>query len=140
MIYQRSPGMRPEIREYGCYFMSLIEAAAKRQPHNLFTVGAINELYERAVLADAMRVDCYILDPAAILNLAGLSADYKGKFPHNRVCGDDEFEILHWRYAPENWHHFTGGDGFGFVSYDPWGISITATRGQLVSKRLFKEL
>jgi len=138
MMYQRSPGMRPEIKEYGCYFMSLIEAAAKRRTDYLFTVEAINAIYDTCVFNGWMREDCYIIDPAAILKTCGIAAVYKGKFPHNRVCGDDEFEILHYTYRPKSWHHFVGGNGFGMVAYDPWGISLTATQGQLVSKRIFK--
>jgi hypothetical protein len=136
MIYQRSPGVVPAIAESGCYFMALAEAAAKRSTGLLFTVPLINSVFNRCVSNGYMHGDCYILHPDKILELFGLQATYLGKM--NRPCADNEFELLHWYYAKNNWHHFTGGDGEGHTSYDPWGVSITATLGVLKSKRLFR--
>ena len=138
MIYQRSPGALPAIAESGCYFMALVEAAAKRSTGLLFAVPLVNSVFNRCVAKQYMHGDCYIIYPDKILETLGVQAAYLGKT--TRPCADNEFEILHWYYEKRNWHHFTGGDGEGHVSYDPWGISITATLGVLKSKRLFREV
>jgi len=141
MIYQRSPGMPKAIREYGCYFMALGEAAAKRNTSHLYTVKDFIAVYEKSIESGWMSEDCFIYDPAAILMAFGLKAEFVGKFhSFDRVCGDGEFEIVHYKYAPRNWDHFGGGNGMGFWTYDPWGVSITFTQGQFHSKRVFREI
>ena len=139
MMWQRSPGMRPEISKDGCYLMSIYWHVAKRnvemvnEIHDISTV-----LYAELVARGFMRDDCYILDPAAIFGYLGMDVKYLGKFGPERVCGDDEIEINLWYYGAKDWYHFVAGNGFGFTEYDPWGISTTATHGKLKSKRIFR--
>lgn len=137
MILQRDPRMRWQIREYGCYLMSLIWWANKL--HNLpVTAGLINEdLYTLFQRRGWMDEECYVKDPVAILNHLGVDVGEVRKEAPSYTATKDEIEVLFFKHDERGWSHFTAGDGEGHVTYDPWGVSTTATEGELVSKRIF---
>jgi hypothetical protein len=97
-----------------------------------------DEFYPDLVAADFMGSNCYVKFPTEIFNYFGLNVIGLGKLGPERVCGDNEIEINYWHYPPKDWYHFVCGDGFGVTTFDPWGISITATHGHLKSKRIFR--
>ena len=59
--------------------------------------------------------------------------------PPDRVCAPNEFEVLYWKHT-ELGGHFTGGDGNGVCTFDPWGWGRIAREGTLVSKRIFRRV
>lgn len=140
MIFQTTSGIRHEVREFGCYYMSILWHAARMDPEGVFlTVHDINHVvYAKFLQEGWMNKDCYVMYPEKMFGYLGRKVVYKGKFPNDRVCADGEIEILKWELPSRGWVHFVAGDGFGNVTYDPWGISETATRGRLHSKRIFE--
>jgi hypothetical protein len=58
----------------------------------------------------------------------------------DRACRGREFEILKWYNPRTRLGHFTGGNGYGYVTYDPMGESITVEEGFLQSKRIFRRI
>lgn len=138
MILQRDTRLPENIRTDGCYFMSLLWWANKLANVPLDTSRIQDVIYPHCLSHKWLNRELYIFDPDAILAYLGVDARYHGQHDApTRVCGDNEFEILLFHYSPKDWYHFTAGDGLGNVTYDPWGVSITATRGSLKSKRIF---
>lgn len=141
MIFQRSPGVRKEWAKDGCYVHSILFEAAKRDISLVVTPDRINdEFYPELVRENFIEKNCYVNYPSEIFNYFGLPVAYLGHFGPDRVCGDEELEINLWHYPPNDWYHFVCGDGFGVTTFDPWGISTTATHGRLKTKRIFREL
>lgn len=140
MIWQRTVGMRPEIQEYGCYYMSIAWHAARQKPRIVFSVNILNEAYTDIVDEGWMLDDCYVKRPDKIFDYFGVAMEYRGKREAGYICAPTELEINQWFYRLKNWHHFVAGDGRGHTTYDPWGISTTATAGDLVDKRVFRLL
>lgn len=138
MILQRDGRLRESIREYGCYYMSLLYFANKYSNAQLCVQKINGVLYYDNIREGNMNSSCFVSNPSGILQSAGLDAEYTGV--HEApiyVCGPREFEILYFKH-PKSGGHFTAGDGNGNVSYDPWGVSISATEGELISKRIFR--
>jgi hypothetical protein len=138
MILQVSPGIRDEIAEGGCYFMSLLWWAVILE--NLsFSVDSINLLYRIFVEKKFMKADGTVLDPTSMYRYLGVRAKYLDKWEvPDYCCQQNQFEIL--RFGRGELKHFTAGNGFGVVTYDPMGISRTATEGKLLDKRIFERL
>lgn len=138
MILQRDPRLPENIREYGCYYMSLLWHGNRLAQAQLDTDRIANVIYPHALAAGWLDRELYIMDPAAILGYLGVDVVYLGKKPMTRECDDREIEIVHWRYDLRGWHHFVAGSGTGDTTYDPWGVSITASKGDPVDKRIFR--
>lgn len=137
MILQTSPELSPEINENGCYFMSLLFLAGQKTGQSFHTAD-ITRIKSEAEGLNYLRHDCYVLNPAGILSLAGLPATYTNRHePPSRETSDDEIEVLYYRY--EQYGHFVAGHK-GKVSYDPMGMSNSVQLGELKSKRIFKVL
>jgi len=133
VIWQRSPGMRKQIADFGCYFMSIVYAVSKRRTQIVLTIPYISDtLYTEVVARGYMTEDCYVLRPEMIMEHLSLPVEYLGKFPPEYQCKHGEFAIDHYWYAPNDWHHFVT------EGYDPWGISTTATKGIMTSRRIFR--
>lgn len=138
MILQRDLRLRKPIREYGCYYMCLLYIANKYTNVPLTIQRINNQLYHKHVQNGAMTANCFIRHPDTILRGLGLKATYTNRHESpDYQCADSEIEILYFRH-PEYRGHFVCGDGRGNVTYDPWGVSIAATEGKLVSKRIFR--
>lgn len=139
MILQRDGRLREAIREYGCYYMSLLFLANKHTNVPLSAQKINGPLYFGNIQQGRMDASCFIKDPAGILRGLGLNARYTGQHePPDRVCGPDEVEVLYFKSPAGG--HFVAGDGNGNVAYDPWGVSRAVTEGELVSKRIFRLL
>ena len=148
MILQRDPRLLPEIREQGCYFMSILFFINKFT-NTQWTGNKINQFYRTmvhigAIMADADFTtvsddDSTIIDPDKIFLMKGCNVRYNNRHdPPDYVCNDNEFEILKLVYQGKA--HFVCGDGKGNVTYDPWGESETAKKGYLHSKRIFRRI
>ena len=148
MILQKDKRLIPELREAGCYFMSICFLLNKYQGTE-WSPELINEFYQKVaakgfVLADedftsVSDYDATIKNPEAIFVEKGLYVRYTDKHElPSRICGEDEFEIL--KFVHGNHTHFVVGTGCGQVAYDPWGVSDTVKYGHLDSKRIFRIL
>lgn len=142
MIFQRTAGIRENVRQFGCYYMSVLWHAARLRPEEVtLTVNDINHLiYEKFVREGWMTPDCYVKHPEEMFGYFGLKVAYKGHVPSDRVLTEDEFGVMKWRLEARDWVHFVACDEFGNTTYDPWGVSETATRGHRESIRLFENL
>ena len=133
---------RPPIKPYGCAFMSMAYNANKYHGYEL-GIPQIVAAYDDCVEERIMSSDCFIH------SWHGLAEYFRFELmkqapvhrPGDYVCENDEFEILLWRLnrgQGKEWRHFVAGNGKGITTYDPWGVSLTATTGILDSKRIFK--
>jgi hypothetical protein len=87
-----------------------------------------------------MDEECTINYPQHIFGYLGLDVKYTDRHePPARICNSRQIEILYFHH-PEYGGHFVCGDGLGRVTYDPWGVSMAATKGELKSKRIFRRL
>jgi len=135
--------------KWGCYFLSILRKAEEALGRQLDPMVE----YVNATGAGYVReADSFVLDPARLLASflggewrvlkAGDGADSAGKpydLPLAYVCDSREVEILRFE-IPETEGHFVLGDGLGAIAWDSFGKSITATRGKLVSKRIFRRI
>jgi len=140
VILQRDQRLRPNIKRWGCYYMSILFLANKYKntPFSVTTIN--NNFYLGNVQRGAMDKQCFIKDPDAVFASAGLKVQYTGKHEDKtRACKRGEIEILYYEH-PDLGGHFVAGDGRGNVAYDPWGVSMAVEEGELVSKRIFKLL
>ena len=118
----------------GCYFLSLVHLAEDFLSLRLDAIKA----YESALLAKAIREDCYVLDPARVLALlTGYDWTVEHR-PASAATAPGELEIL--RYGLGDAAHFVVGDGRGRVAWDPYGDSKTVREGVLASKRIARRL
>lgn len=143
MILQINEKLKSEIKQWGCYFMSLLFLVNKLTNMSL-PIGRINTLYRLFVSQGWMTETCFIQNPTAILGWAGIKAQMVFVDGTHRVrpdyeCLPNEYEILCFSRegaAPRT--HFVVGDGSGHVAYDPYGESLAVKEGELVSKRVFR--
>jgi len=122
------------IADSGCYFLSILHLASRENE----AIG----YFRQALSVKVMEDDCYILDPAKLLELTAggkWSVEHK---PANYQTASDEYEILRFerKATTKTYAHFVVGDGRGQVAYDPLDRSQTVAQGKLVSKRIFKRL
>jgi hypothetical protein len=143
MILQTDSRLKSDIREFGCYFMSILWFAVKYVQIELDTQ-LINDIYQTCFSYNYIGDECWIKDPDRIFQIACNSKrrwkfTQKHELPYTR-CNIDQVEILHFHYVDEKGKehdHFVAGDGFGNVAYDPWGESETVRSGYLENKRIF---
>lgn len=137
MILQRDRRLNEEINRFGCYFMCLLFIANKLKNY-AFSAGKIEELYDYFVMEGWMDEDCYVTDPVAILNFLGVKVR-SASFTENMDI-EAPWEVLYWERVDGHGKvipHFTVGNGRCVTTYDPWGVSRTATEGTLKSRRIF---
>ncbi|MGP1459157.1 MAG: DUF261 family protein [Treponema sp.] len=127
-----------EIGRYGCYFLSIVEAAEKKTGKSFPILPTFLDMKKRGYIGE----DSYVLAPDRIMSeLTGKayavrheSRSYKAK--------DGEIEILRyeWRRKGETSAHFVLGDGSGRVAFDPLDGANTVKNGVIESKRIFTPL
>ncbi len=143
MILQRHPDLNLQIRERGCYYMSILYHVSNMR-HMSFSASSVNVFYNLLVNLGYMEKDCYILRPDAIFDYFGMQVRYTNQHePPERCCAPGEIEILKFVYerpGVKPWEHFVAGNGWSEVVYDPWGKSKAVAHGYLKDKRIFKVL
>ena len=133
---------RPAKRPYGCAFMSMAYLANKYLDYE-FSIDIIIASYDDCVESRVMSEDCFINSWHGLAEFFGFEIIKQVPVHKDRKyeCGSDEMEILLWRLPRGDgrlWKHFVAGNGKGITTYDPWGVSLTATTGSLDSKRVLK--
>ena len=136
MILQTHPRLRPQIQQYGCYFMSLLWHGVMEKKVSL-DPEIIDELYMVFQKHGLMTDSCFIQNPVEILRHLRIDVRSVRKTPDSYVCRDNELEILQFKAAGEI-SHFVAGDSFGAVTYDPYGRSRSVLEGECISKRVFE--
>lgn len=124
-----------ELGNYGCYFLSIVEAAERRSGKEYSILPIFLEMKKKGFIGK----DSYIFFPDKILSaLTGKPytirherKDYKAK------AGEIEILRYEWRYKDNVSAHFVLGDGYGRIAYDPLAGSYTVQNGLLESKRIF---
>ena len=133
---------RPTIKPYGCAFMSMAFLANKYLSYELGVTEIIAD-YDDLVKTQVMSSDCFIYDWYGLGEFFGFELMRDAVVHRDRKyqCNHDEMEIILWRLSRgqgKEWRHFVAGNGKGVTTYDPWGISLTATTGVIDSKRVFR--
>lgn len=119
----------------GCYLISLLSLYG-------YEAQALS-LYPEFVRARWMDEDCFIREPAAILNFIDNSAEHQVYHaPADYIPARGEREILRFELVDTGatYAHFVVGDGHGGVAYDPLGTSRTVKYGRLISKRIVRAI
>jgi len=144
MYLQRSKRLHKHIQSDGCalmcaaYFVNQYSLRDMPPEH-------INATYIRGLHEGWMKERAYMQDWRRVFKELGLDVTYQGHKSAEWVPAEDEFEILLYFYAPNDWWHFVCGDGKGNPTYDPWGSAgkgfrgaKTVALGSLHSKRAFR--
>ena len=124
-----------EIGRYGCYFLSIVEAAERKTGNYILVVPTFLDMKKRGYIGE----DCYILAPDRIMTeLTGKAYTVRHEVKDYRAK-EGEIEILHyeWRKKGEVSAHFVLGDGNGRVAFDPLDGANTVKNGVVESKRIF---
>ena len=124
-----------EIGRYGCYFLSIVEAAERETGKNFPIMSTFLDMSKRGYIGE----DSYILAPDRIMTeLTGKayavrheSKSYKAK------AGEIEILRYEWRRKGDVSAHFVLGDGNGRVAFDPLDGANTVKNGVVESKRIF---
>lgn len=132
------------IRTFGCYYMVLLHIAEKFTGVEPSPSDIAIKFYWNLIDSGYMDEECTILNPVQILHYLGFKEVGLVKYSNADYQPDSqELEVLKFEYDPDpdtHWEHFVAGCGHGHVAWDPWGVSQTATKGTLVSKRIFRLL
>jgi len=146
MILQWHPKIVRPWRDSGCYLHSICFLTNKYRGY-LLSPEIINALYDKWLKAGYISSQCLVLKPTDIFASMGLRVRWDGIWhPPERHCKPTEMEILRFLYSGEyngrwvEWIHFVVGDGASHIAFDPWGVSLTASQGQLTDKRIFERL
>lgn len=140
MILQRDRYLAKNLPQYcenGCYEHCLIYLGNKYQNVSITPQRIYNKFHPLFIREEWVKETCYVMNPVSILRYFGLNVT--GVRIENACyqCKKDEIEINRWVYEPRGWEHFVCGDGTGITTFDPWGVSITATKGKRADKRIF---
>jgi hypothetical protein len=119
----------------GCYFLSLVYAAEAATGKRIDAV----EVYEAAVKLSLMHEDCYMVNPARIMEIM-TGQKWTGRHgPSDYRPGPGEVMVMRYEHktTSKTFTHFVIVDDRGNVKYDPLGASNTVRLGQPVSSRIF---
>ncbi|WP_434757163.1 DUF261 domain-containing protein (plasmid) [Borrelia puertoricensis] len=136
-ITQNNPNLVSEVRQWGCYFLSLhyyVSVFKKLQ----FSVLDINRNYHNFVKSGCMRSNCYILNPCAVLRRFDISASVRWEGPAYR-CLDGEFEISEVKIKNTPGYHFIATDSSS-VLYDSLSLRERGREYNVTSKRVFRKI
>jgi hypothetical protein len=140
MILQRDKYLSENLTQYaekGCYEHCLLYLVNKYQNESITPQRIVSELHPMFVKNGWVTDNCYIMNPVEVLAHFGVPVTGVRFAGIDYQCLKDEIEINRWEYKARGWKHFVCGNGGGITTFDPWGISITATKGKLVDKRIF---
>jgi hypothetical protein len=122
----------------GCYFLSIVAAAERLSGKRIDAV----EVYETAVENNWMHADCFVINPARIMEYM-VGGTWSIRHDH-RAYKPAPGEILIHRYERKDtmktWAHFVLAGSDGNLEYDPYGDSRTVREGQLVSSRVLTRI
>ena len=153
MVYQFDPELNPNgkdfLKQWGCYFCSLLKIA-ESQHGRKFGATEVYAIYLAAMQTGIVQKEvydelgkpkdgCTVLDPDALLKLAGGKGKVRQVDGAGYRCAANEKQILHFFNPRTNFRHFVVGDGNGKVSWDPLENSVTAREGSVTDQRIVAE-
>jgi len=150
VIRQNDTAMPEAIKNWGCYFMSVLYHAEKKRGKP-FDADEIISIYRACMTTgvigkeeykDGRLVDgCFINDPVSLFHVAGVRVSSVIKMDASYKAQQGELELLCWHRPATSMNaehtHFVAGEN-GQVAFDPLGKSMTVKLGYLKSKRIFK--
>ena len=150
MIRQNDTLMPEAVKNWGCYFMSVLYLAEEKRKRPFYADEIISiyksclttGIIDKEVFKDGQLIDgCYVLDPVSLFHVAGVRVSSVVKVDAGYKAGPGEYEILCYHRPAsatnrEHTHFVAGLDGK--VAFDPLGNSNTVKYGYLKSKRIFK--
>ena len=131
--------LRPMIRPYGCYFMSII-AAMTAYFELPFTHEGVIKLYDAEMSDGDLQNESFVKSPQHIMDdiVGQHRVMFLGIRDATYVCKTNEIEFGCWHKEGKNYNHFTHTNGKGVTLYDPWGKdgSDSVRDGKLLSTRV----
>lgn len=140
-IYQTTPGIKEEIRDEGCYFLSILNIYSKVSGHDL-TVKEVNTIYKVAVAADHIRKDCLIYKDRGVSGVASVASGLTRKHVYmKQVDGEGVYTHRIAKFQRKTsggktmTHFVEVGLDSDDVLYDGWPNSKTCRDGHIVDYR-----
>lgn len=140
MIYQTSQGINPEIKSYGCYFLSILYLFAKKARIAL-SIADTNQIYSLSRKVGYVGKDAYILQGgvggiaqiASAVTPGSVYMRLTNKGVYGEVIGKWSRELPNGKMNS----HFVVMKNDNKVEYDPWSAagSKTVREGSLISRR-----
>lgn len=126
-----------KIGKYGCYFLCIIKAAIMATGEKF----DILDIYSEAIKRGCMNENCYIKDPAGLMQLLTGERYTISHMTDKYKAQKGEIEILNYglQEIGEYLNHFCLVLDNGEI-YDPLGVSRVRSRGKIVSKRILKKI
>jgi len=124
------------LSRWGCYFCSIL-AMDEKVTGIKFADKEVFTLWGKNFHEGDIDIESTILNPQGLCNDLKGKLTFKGKFPANYICADNELEILLFHNDATGFDHFVLGDGKNKVIYDPYPNSKTVKYGKIVGKRIF---
>lgn len=148
MVLQTDKELGAFINEWGCYFCSLL-AVAEEQRKKVFEAHEVMSIYLAAMHVGIISKEvwdengrpkdgCTVLDPDALLRLAGGKGSVRKVDGSGYKAATGEWQILRFHNQRTGFSHFVLGDGNGKVRFDPLGHSVTVKEGRVVDQRIIK--
>lgn len=144
--YQNDASFPLQYNKSGCYAQVIAKIAWDEHAFSIEPRIMIADVISRAMRMAIFDRQYTVLQPDRLFCLYGLWTEYTDRWePASYVCAADEREALRMFYdgdpalsEDDKWH-FLQGDGHSNVVWDPWaGGSVTAAKGVVVDKRVFK--
>lgn len=146
MVYQYEHKLKPEIKQWGCYFLSILKAIEEYKELNI-TADDVNSFYETALKTGLINQNCMVLNGSKLFAFYGikviqLTGQLKEKPSRiNTLLPFDEkkhFSFGEWNCRGRDFNHFTYIKGNrGQVDYwDSWGAS--SIKNVMIGKRVYK--
>jgi hypothetical protein len=135
MVYETDENLNPDLRKWGCAFLSLAHYQAD------LTDFELDSIAERCKAAGILDEEDAVQDWQKLVDVFGFNLVYRnGHFPDGTPIDSSTYLIGEWSFG--NTTHFVVMDGHGVdktnVSYDPIeGGSNTVAKGSFISYRIF---
>jgi hypothetical protein len=148
MVLQTEKELGAFINEWGCYLCSLL-AVAEEQRKKTFEAHEVMSIYLAAMHVGIVSREvwddkgkpadgCTILDPDALLRLAGGKGTVRKVDGSGYQASSGESQVLCFHNPRTGFYHFVVGDGKGKVKWDPLENSVTVREGHVVNQRIIK--
>ena len=134
MIYQTDDAFGPDIRHFGCYFLSLIHELNRLFGLPMLDHKVIELIYQHEKADGDMGDEAFIENPQGVCDhIIPGKVKFLGKFAFDYKPAPNQFEIQCWYNPATEFRHFVA------PGYDPiQGGSRTLREGHIESKRIYQ--
>ena len=148
MVYQFDPELGPFLKEWGCYFCSLLRIV-EEQTGKKFGAQETRAIYIASMMTGIISKEvydengkpldgCTVLDPDTLIHIAGGKGTVRKVDGSGYQVATGESQVLRFHNPRTGFAHFVVGDGKGKVKWDPLESSVTVREGQIVDQRIIK--